>query len=108
MTGDWRPVGSIKDLARQRRTTVSGPAGDVVVFWHDGCPYALANICIHQERELVKGTLFQDRVVCPGHQWAFQLGTGYCKERDRYQPAYRTRVVDGTVEVDLSAPVPAG
>lgn len=68
---------------------------EVLLVWSEGAPAALNNVCIHRERRLSEGTIFNGRAVCPGHQWSFDLATGYCKERDRYQPSYSARVVDG-------------
>jgi nitrite reductase (NADH) small subunit len=101
----WVVVAGVAELRRRRKRVVEGPHGDVVVFWNDGSPTALANICIHQERELARGTIFDGRVVCPGHQWAFDLTTGYCAERDRTQPVFAVRVVDETVQVDPTATI---
>lgn len=103
----WTRVGSVAEVRRQKRVVVPGPAGDVVVIWHDDQPYALANICVHRERELSKGTVFQDRIICPGHQWAFDLATGHCPERDRTQPVYAVRIEGDDVLVDTSAPTNA-
>src|SRR5919106_4163345 len=55
-----------------------------------------------------KGVILNGRIVCPGHQWAYDLTSGYCKERDRYQPTYRVDVVDGRVLVDVAGPLPTG
>ena len=99
----WVEVSTVKELSRRRKLKVETEDGGLVVLWHDGCPYALANICVHQDRELSNGTLLGRRVVCPGHQWAFDVETGYCKERDRYQPVHAARVEGDVVYVD---PVP--
>jgi nitrite reductase (NADH) small subunit len=63
------------------------------------------NVCIHKQRELVKGVILGDRVVCPGHQWSFQLSTGFEAKMERWQPTYPVRVTDeGRVEVDVGSP----
>ena len=99
---EWVEVGTVKELQRRRTLVVAHPAGDIVVGWHDDQPFAMANICVHRERELSRGMIFQGRLVCPGHQWAFDLRTGFCAERDRFQPVYPTRTVDDVVYVDAS------
>lgn len=104
-SAEWVEVASIKELQRRRTVVVAHPAGDIVVGWHDDRPFAMANICVHRDRELSRGMIFQGRLVCPGHQWAFDLRTGYCAERERSQPIHRTRTVDGVVHVDVSGPV---
>ena len=46
-----------------------------------------------------------DRIVCPGHQWAFQLATGFEAKMEQYQPTYPVRITDdGRVEVDVASP----
>ena len=101
----WVAVAGTKELRRARCKVVNGPIGDVAVFWNDGEPRAMANICIHRERELSRGTIFNGRVICPGHQWAFDVATGFCAERDRTQPIFEVLVIDDVVLVDPSTPV---
>ena len=103
---EWREVGTTRELRRRRKVVVDGGPDDVVVWWHDEGPYALRNICVHADRELAKGNIFGGRLICPGHQWGFDLQTGLCRERERSQPVYRTRIDDDIVWVDVSAPVP--
>jgi nitrite reductase (NADH) small subunit len=62
----------------------------------------MADVCIHQDRSLSKGTLLHGRVVCPGHQWQFDLETGYEEDQDRCQPTYPVRVDGDTVYVSLT------
>lgn len=101
----WVEIAAVKDLQRRRTTVVARDEGDIVVGWHDDRPFAMANMCVHRDRELSRGMIFQGRLVCPGHQWAFDLRSGYCAERDRTQPVYLTRVDDGIVYVDVTGPV---
>lgn len=102
---DWVRVGTAKELQRRRTLVAARNGDDIVVGWHDDRPFAIVNICVHRERELVRGMIFQGRLVCPGHQWAFDLETGYCAEREQSQPVYATRLVDDDVYVDVSGPV---
>lgn len=99
--GAWVVVGSVVELERRQRLVVTAEPDDIVVWWYDGRPHALRNICIHEQRELAAGSLLGSRVVCPGHQWAFELETGYCRERDRAQPVYRTKVEGGQILVQV-------
>jgi nitrite reductase (NADH) small subunit len=104
---DWVEVGAVEDVRRARKRLVDVHGTPVVLFWHEEQVYALQNICIHRERELVKGVILKDRIICPGHQWAFNLETGYEEKMCRYQPTFDVRVEDGTVYVAGTArPVP--
>jgi nitrite reductase (NADH) small subunit len=58
---------------------------------------------VHQDRSLFKGTLLHGKVICPGHQWQFDLETGYEADQDLCQPTYPVRVDDdGTIYVNLA------
>jgi len=41
-----------------------------------GTAMALNNICPHRGGPLAEGTIEGDKVVCPWHQWEFDLATG--------------------------------
>ena len=90
-------VCSADQLAASGKLVIDHAGHEVVVFWNGGDPGAMVNACIHRERALAKGVLLNGRVVCPGHQWAFDLHTGWCRERERTQPTYRVEVCDGSV-----------
>jgi nitrite reductase/ring-hydroxylating ferredoxin subunit len=51
--------------------------GEILVLAHGGAVFAFENLCIHRERPLAKGVVLNGRIVCPGHQWAFDLATGW-------------------------------
>ncbi|WP_420637813.1 Rieske (2Fe-2S) protein [Candidatus Poriferisocius sp.] len=99
----WVAAVAVDVLAKRRKLKIDTDVGEIVLLWHEGRACALANICIHRERELVNGTIFNGRIVCPGHQWAFDLETGYCKEREETQPVHPTRIEDDMVLINLSA-----
>ena len=101
VTARWVPTVPAAELAKKRKVKVDTEAGELVLVWHEERAYALANSCIHQDRELVRGSILAGRLVCPGHQWAFDLETGYCRERDANQPVHETRVENGMIEVRL-------
>jgi nitrite reductase (NADH) small subunit len=100
----WIDVGSVAEVARRRKLVVSHEdAPPIVVLAHDGRFFALDNICIHKQRELVRGVILRDRIVCPGHQWSFDLGTGWEEKMGRCQPTYDVRVNGDRVEVDVAS-----
>lgn len=84
-------------LAASGKLVIDHEGREVVLFWNNGEPGAMDNACIHRERALAQGVLLNGRVVCPGHQWAFDLQTGWCRERERTQPTYVVAVRDGSV-----------
>jgi nitrite reductase (NADH) small subunit len=95
----WVRVAELSELARRRRTGVQVGDQEIALFLVGDKVFALADICIHKQRHLSKGTVFNGKVVCPGHQWTFELDTGYECDQDAYQPTYDVKVEDGGVYV---------
>jgi nitrite reductase (NADH) small subunit len=100
----WIDVGAADEVARRRKFVVEHDGTAIVMIAHEGRFYALDNICIHKQRELVKGVILGDRIVCPGHQWAYQLDSGWEAKMERCQPTYDVRVNGDRVEVEVDTP----
>jgi len=105
MAEDWVAVATTKDLARRRKLRVEVDGTAIALFQAEGKVYAFADLCVHQDRSLFKGTLLHGKVICPGHQWQFELETGYEADQDLCQPTYAVRIDDdsGTVYVQPAA-----
>ena len=99
----WVPVATTKELQRHRKLRVEVDGVGIALFSTAGKFYAFADSCIHQDRSLAKGTLLHGRLICPGHQWRFDLDTGYEEDQDLCQPTYAVRTDDETVYVDVAA-----
>jgi nitrite reductase (NADH) small subunit len=100
MNADWVAVATTKELARRRKLRVEVDGVAIALFQAGEQIYAFADTCIHQDRSLARGTLLHGRVICPGHQWRFDLETGYEEDQDLCQPTYAVRVEDDTVFVN--------
>jgi nitrite reductase/ring-hydroxylating ferredoxin subunit len=98
-------VCSVEELSTAGKRVVDVDGVEVLLVWNDGDPAGLDNICIHKQRRLSEGSLFNGRAVCPGHQWSFDLFTGYCRERDRYAQAHEVRIASGRILVRLGPEV---
>ena len=99
---DWHAVARLRDLEARKRTAVTVDGTTIALFWIKGRVYALADTCIHEQRQLSKGAILFGKVVCPGHQWKFDPGTGEAEGQDRCQPTFPVQVDDdGTVSVSL-------
>lgn len=97
--GKWVAALSVGDLQRRRKTVVQVGGDPVALFWVRDRVFALHDTCMHEERSLAKGAILGRQVVCPGHQWAFDLATGYVEDQPRCQPTYDTRIEGDTVYV---------
>ncbi|NDZ92898.1 Rieske 2Fe-2S domain-containing protein [Streptomyces sp. SID6673] len=103
-TGRWVAAATTRELKRRRKLRVELEDTAIALFSTEDRVYAFADLCVHQDRSLAKGTLLHGRVICPGHQWRFDLDTGYEADQDVCQTTYGVRVVDDTIYVDLSNP----
>ncbi len=65
-----------------------------------GVHYAVANECPHQGSALGEGTLSGEILVCPGHQWEFDVRTGECLTTPGVRvAAFKVQVEAGEVSV---------
>ncbi|CAN5124491.1 Rieske (2Fe-2S) protein [soil metagenome] len=95
----WIEVGRHTEILRKRKSVVQVNGADVVLFSHDGRIFAMADLCIHKQKRLSKGLVFKGKAICPGHQWAFDLETGWADEWSVCQPTYAVKVEDEAVFV---------
>jgi nitrite reductase (NADH) small subunit len=97
---DRTAVTTLKELSRRGKLLVTMGTEPVALFLANGRVYALHDTCIHKERSLSNGTLLRGHVICPGHQWAFDLETGWVEDQEQCQPTYDVQVDDGVVYVN--------
>lgn len=97
---EWVKVAEMKELTRRRKKLVNVDGEDIVLFLAGEKVFALRDTCIHEQRSLAKGTLFNGRVICPGHQWQFDLESGWEESQERCQPTYEVKVEDDEVHLN--------
>jgi len=95
--------GSVEEVTKKRRVVVSEGDHQILVYTHEGRFYAMDNLCIHRQREMTKGVVLKGRLVCPGHQWAFDIDSGWESVKQQCQPVYDVEVVDGVVTVETDS-----
>lgn len=49
---------------------------------HEGARYEVQRFCPHAGSDLSEADIVDGQIVCPGHRWHFELGTGECSESD--------------------------
>lgn len=103
MSEQWVAAGTVDAITKARKVVLEHAGRPVLVLAHEGNFYAFDNVCIHKQRELSKGMVFKGCIVCPGHQWAFDLTTGWEAVKQQTQPTFPVRVIDDVVEVELSS-----
>ena len=99
---EWHEVATVRDLEARKRMAVTVGGTTIALFSIKGAVYALADTCVHEQRQLSKGAVLFGKVICPGHQWKFDPETGEAEGQDRSQPVYPVRVDEnGTISVSL-------
>lgn len=99
---EWHEVATVRDLEARKRMAVTVGETTIALFSIKGVVYALADTCVHEQRQLSKGAVLFGKVICPGHQWKFDPATGEAEGQDRCQPAYPVRVDEnGAISVSL-------
>jgi 3-phenylpropionate/trans-cinnamate dioxygenase ferredoxin subunit len=79
---------------------------DIALFNIDGTIYAIGDTCVHQGSSLSQGKLDGKVVTCRGHGWRFDVTTGYVANSPGFGvPAYRVKIVDGKIMVDIEKKV---
>lgn len=104
----WTPAFPLAELGSgQARLFKSGSHRVAVFHLGHGEVFAVDNACPHEGYPLVQGEV-RDRVLtCAWHNFKFDLGSGACLKGDEDVRNYPTRVVDGVIEVDLTAEDPS-
>ena len=99
----WVAVGQVGDAAPGNGKVVVVGDHRLALFDDDGVYRVLDDACPHQGASLGEGSSFRGTVVCPWHSWSFDLKSGVCPESPSFQVrSYPVRVVDGTIEADLT------
>jgi len=99
---EWHEVATVRDLEARKRIVVTVVDTTIALFSIKGAVYALADTCVHEQRQLSKGAVLFGKVICPGHQWKFDPATGEAEGQDRCQPVYPVRVGEnGVISVSL-------
>jgi len=68
------------DIPENEGIVVNVESRTIAVFCKDGAYYAFDDTCPHQGGSLGQGELEDDCVVCPLHEWRFNIKTGESHE----------------------------
>ena len=111
MSGVWRRVCGVDELdpstplARTVTADDGSEAHVCVVVTPDGTPTVLLDRCPHRDIRLSGGVVRDGELVCPGHFWRFDTGTGERVDAPAGgATVHPSRVVDGWVEALVPDP----
>jgi multimeric flavodoxin WrbA/nitrite reductase/ring-hydroxylating ferredoxin subunit len=100
----WIDVGAAEELSLTSVQKCRAGDIDIALSFREGLFGAVHNACNHVGGPLGEGSLTDDYLVCPWHQWKFNRisGLGEPGFEDDRVPAYPVRVEDGRVLVDIA------
>lgn len=105
---DWTVVGPLTAIAPGTTKLVRREGMQAALFrLASGELYAVDNRCPHEGYPLVQGDVDGCTLTCLWHNYKFDLRDGQCLKGDEAVQTYPIRVVDGQVELLLTAPDPA-
>ena len=108
MDGPHHRAARLEDLAEgvARPVTVAGQR--IALCLTGGSVHAVLDRCTHADSPLSGGRVRRGSIICPDHGAIFNLTTGACVGSAGYRPltVLPARIVDGWVELDLTACAP--
>lgn len=99
---DFIDVAGKDDLANGKGKVVEVNGRKIALFNIDGDFFAIDNACRHSEGPLGEGDLQGNTVVCPLHEWEYDVKTGECSSVPGIKvDKYEVKVEDGRVKVKV-------
>jgi len=101
--GRWVRAAAREDIPPGTVKTVLVSGRSVALFRDaGGAFFATDDLCPHQGASLGEGTYHEGRVICPWHNWVFDVRSGEClRVPDVRVACYATRPAGGDVEIEL-------
>lgn len=103
----WQPVIELDEIIEGGINKASLAGIQLILLRADGELYAYEDACPHERHPLSLGELEGDILTCAKHLWEFEIRTGKHISRINRPKcdlrSFRVRVVNGVVEVELSA-----
>ncbi len=105
---NWQRACSVAELRARGSLAVVAGRARLALFFHDGAPHAIANVCNHKGAPLAGGQRNGEFVKCPWHAWEYSVVTGkgrppYDVEAVATHACEVRRATDGAEEVWVDA-----
>ena len=93
-------VARVADIAPETGRTVSAHGIAIAVFNVEQQFYAIDDACTHEDAPLGEGEVRGTRVICPYHDWVYDIPTGKClTDPTRPVGCFQTKILDDFVWV---------
>jgi nitrite reductase/ring-hydroxylating ferredoxin subunit len=101
---NWQRLGSVEDLKRRDLQQLEVGHTLIALSYRNGEFGAVSGRCNHAGGPLGQGTLKDDYIVCPWHNWMFHRLTGKAQPGiPAAVPRYALRIQDGDLYADIAA-----
>ncbi len=98
----YKPIIDEKELAEGKMKLVRAEGKPVLFIKQKGKIYVLDDRCPHMGCKFSGGTLEGEVVICPCHEWRFNLENGQYEEDPSYVlTTYPFKVISGKIWVKL-------
>jgi nitrite reductase (NADH) small subunit/3-phenylpropionate/trans-cinnamate dioxygenase ferredoxin subunit len=91
---DYVTVLKQEDLPIGKSAIVYVGEEEIAVFNYKGKYYAIANKCLHKGSSLGEGRIEEGVVICPNHEWRYDLKTGESPQN----PCLKTKIYEVKTE----------
>lgn len=100
----WVKIGRADELKKQELQSIEVDERRIALSFQEGRFGAISGICLHVGGPLAKGTIRNDYVVCPWHNWQFHRLTGEARPGiPAAVPQYELKEEAGGLYVNLTA-----
>ena len=101
---NWFIVAESRQL-RKKPLAVSINGVTIVVYRNGNELVALKDTCPHRGAPLGEGRIEEGILICPNHEWRFELKSGWCPQNPELSTeVYPIKVHDGKIYVRLEKP----
>jgi len=91
-----------EELLPGKSAIIAAGKEEIALFNYKGNYYAIANKCLHRGSPLGEGRIEEGILICPGHEWRYDLKTGDCPQNPELSTkVYPVRVVEGKIRIGL-------
>ena len=78
---------------------------EIALFNYKGDYYAIDNVCPHRGAPLGEGRIEEGILICPNHEWRFELKSGWCPQNPELSTeVYPIKVHEDKIYVRLEKP----
>jgi len=91
-----------EDLPIGKSAIVTAGKEEIALFNYKGKYFAVANKCLHRGSSLGEGRIEEGVVICPNHEWRYDLVTGECPQNPYMKTKiYPVKLVDDVIKIGL-------